>query len=79
MTTKLNLTIEEDTARKIKLYAERKQTSVSKIVEAYFKTLTNKKSTAKSFVEKYAGIIKDLKIDDIDKAREEYLREKYGI
>lgn len=82
MTTKLNLTIDEKTAKKIKVYAAKKKTSVSKIAEEYFKKLTEnqkKKNDFKSFVERAAGIIKDVEIIDIDKARDEYLKEKYGI
>lgn len=82
MTIKLNLTIEEDTARLIKEYAEEENTSVSKLADSYFKELVKRKEKGnkkKSFVEKYAGIIKDISISDIDKARDEYLKEKYGI
>ncbi|SDD22181.1 DUF6364 family protein [Niabella drilacis] len=80
MTTKLNLTIEESVAAKIKLYAEKQKTSVSRIAEEYFaKLVSDKKTTGKSFVEKYAGIISDIKIEDIDKERDNYLKEKYGI
>ncbi len=82
MTTKLNLTIDEKTAKKIKVYAAKKKTSVSKIAEEYFKRLTEnqqKKNSSKSFVERAAGIIKDVEITDIDKARDKYLKEKYGI
>lgn len=80
MTTKLNLTIEEKTAKKIKAYAEKKKTSVSKIAQEYFNSLTveSGKKKEKSFVEKWAGFIKT-PIGDIDKARDEYLKEKYGI
>lgn len=81
MTTKLNLTIDENTATLIKAYAEKKKTSVSKIAQEYFSTLVGEKEgkKEKSFVEKYAGILKDIKIDDIDKARDEYPKEKYGL
>ena len=57
MTTKLNLTIEKNTAKKIKDYAEKKNISVSKIAEEYFNSLINeKKEKGKSFVEEFAGI-----------------------
>ncbi|MDQ2751532.1 MAG: DUF6364 family protein [Bacteroidota bacterium] len=80
MTTKLNLTIEEKTAIKIKAYAARKKTSVSKIAEEYFSQLTenNGKKKKKSFVEEWAGFIKT-PIGDIEKVRDEYLKEKYGV
>lgn len=81
MTTKLNLTIDEKTAKKIKIYAAKKKTSVSKIAEEYFKKLTEnnaKKNDSCSFVKKYAGTLKH-HIPDIDAARDEYLKEKYGL
>jgi hypothetical protein len=81
MTTKLNLTIDENTAKKIKVYASKKKTSVSKLAEEYFKRLTEqpkKKKDFRSFVDKYAGTLKH-HIPDIDAAREEYLKEKYGL
>ncbi len=79
MTTKLNLTIEEETAKKIKAYASKKKTSVSKIAEEYFARITDRPSRKKkSFAEKYAGILKH-SIPDINKARDEYLNEKYGL
>ena len=79
MTTKLNLTIEEKTARKIKAYAARNNTSVSKLAEEYFGRLTeeNTRKKKKSFVEEWAGIATQ-PIGDLEKARAEYLREKYG-
>ena len=82
MTVKLNLTVSEETAKGIKRYAERKNTSVSKIVDEYLSALIEKeekqKSKKKSFVEKYGGMLKG-ELTDIDKARDEYLKEKYGI
>lgn len=81
MTVKLNLTIDEKTAKKIKLYAEKRKTSVSKLAEEYFKKLTedkSKKNDFRSFVDKYAGTLKH-HIPDIDAARDEYLKKKYGV
>jgi len=78
MTTKLNLTIEENTARKIKVYAEKKKISVSKIAEEYFNSLINeKKEKGKSFVEEFAGIATQ-PVGDLKSAKENYLRNKYG-
>jgi hypothetical protein len=81
MTTKLNLTVQKETASRAKVYAARKKTSVSKIVEDYLKELTGKAASKgkKSFVERTAGIIKDIRIDNIDEARDEYLKKKYGL
>ena len=78
MTTKLNLTIEKNTARKIKVYAQRRKTSVSKIAEEYFNSLINeRKEKEKSFVEEFAGIAIQ-PIGDLESAKENYLLNKYG-
>ena len=80
MTTKLNLTIEEDIAAKIKLYAEKQKTSVSRITEEYFKRLlSNRNTKTPSVAEKYGGIISDIDLSDIDKVKDTYLKEKYGL
>ncbi|MGR3812184.1 DUF6364 family protein [Jiulongibacter sp. NS-SX5] len=57
MTTKLNLTIDEDLVAKAKVYAAKKKTSVSRLVEnLLLKEL--KKSTKKvSLTKKYSGIL----------------------
>lgn len=80
MTTKLNLTVKDTTAKKAKAYAAKNKTSVSKLVDEYLEKLTNKtpKNDFKSFVEKYAGTLKH-HIPDIDAAKNEYLKEKYGV
>jgi hypothetical protein len=87
MTVKLNLTINEKNARVAKTYAKRRKTSVSKIVDAYFSSLAEKeqsenKTVGKSIVDKHKAIFKkyaDKSIDDIDKAKDEYLMKKYGL
>jgi hypothetical protein len=80
MTVKLNLTIDEKIVEKSKRYAAKKKTTVSKMVQEFLKKqidLEEKKPAKKSFVEKWAGSLK-IHIPDIDKARDEYLKEKYG-
>ncbi|HEX5153319.1 MAG TPA: DUF6364 family protein [Parafilimonas sp.] len=83
MTTKLNLTIEKNVAKEIKRYAEKKNLSVSKIAEDYFKKLVNKKKKlGESFINKHAGILNkysDKTINDLEKVKQEYLKEKYGL
>jgi hypothetical protein len=81
MTTKLNLTIEEKTAKQIKTYARKRKVSVSKIAEEYFNSLIKKSQSNKkerSFVEKWGGIIKG-GLENIDKVKSDYLKEKYGL
>jgi hypothetical protein len=61
MTVKLNLTIDEKTAKRIKSYAARKKTSVSKIAQEQFDNIlkTEKPDTSfLDFINKYAGIKK---------------------
>lgn len=80
MTVKLNLTIDEKTAKRIKSYAVRKKTSVSKIAQEQFEQVlkTDKPDTSfLDFIHKYAGSIKGN--TDYDKAKDEYLKKKYGL
>jgi hypothetical protein len=82
MTVKLNLTIDEKTARKIKSYAARRKTSVSKIAQEQFEQVlkTDKPDTSfVDFINKYAGSIKSKKPIDHKKDKEQYLRKKYGV
>lgn len=80
MTVKLNLTIDESLVRRIKSYAERKNTSVSKIVEKQLEEVLKsekKDDSFRKFLDKYAGSIRR-KID-YDQARDEYLKKKHGL
>ena len=80
MIVKLNLSVNEKTAAKAKIFAAKNNTSVSKLVDEYLDKITSKPPIKKgqSFVEKYAGILKH-PILDIDAERDEYLKEKYGL
>ena len=79
MTVKLNLTIEEATAKKAKLFAEKHKLSISKLVNDYLDNLTSEKKLKSKlgFASKYAGIIKE-PIEDIKIAKKEILSKKYG-
>ena len=80
MTVKLNLTIDEKVVTKSKRYAAKRKTTVSKLVQELLSNqiaAEEKKFDKKSFVEKYAGTLK-IRIPDIDKAKDEYLKKKYG-
>ena len=82
MTVKLNLTIDEKTAKRIKSYASKRKTSVSKIAQEQFEQVlkTEKSDTSfLDFINKYSGSIKSKEPIDIKKNKEEYLRKKYGI
>lgn len=81
MTVKLNLTIDGNVAQRIKSYAKRKKTSVSKIVEKQMQEVLNSEKKDKSFrkfIDKYGGSISRKTPLDIDKERGNYLKEKYG-
>ncbi len=79
MTVKLNLTIDEDVVKRTKRFAKKRNISISKIVQEYLdKTTQNEKVKVESFVEKYAGKF-NLGIVDVKKAKDEYLKEKYGL
>ena len=82
MTVKLNLTINESIAKRIKKYAGRKKTSVSKIVEKQLEDVLNsekKDDSFRKFLDKYAGSIKRDAPIDIDEEKDEYLKVKYGL
>ena len=80
MTVKLNLTIDNETAKKIKRYAARKKISVSKIAEEKFNEVLNSEKKDKSFaafIREYSGKIR--RPINIEKERGEYLKKKYGV
>ena len=79
MKARLNLTIDQSILEEVKQYATLKNTSVSELVEEYFKVIIKPKK--KSFVE----LIKELpkpKIDENFDWKEEYYKDKmkkYGL
>ena len=79
MKARLNLTIDQTLLEEVKQYATLKNTSVSELVEEYFKVIIQPKK--KSFVE----LIKELpkpKIDENFDWKEEYYKDKmkkYGL
>ena len=77
-TVKVNLTIKDVNAKRIKAYAAKKNTSVSKLVDEFIEKITSSKPMPKPFSERAGGIIKDIKATDVDKIKEKYLKEKYG-
>lgn len=82
MTTKLNLTVDEETAKEIKKFAVENNTSVSKLADEYFKKLVKKKekkTNFREFIDKYAGSVSRSKPIDIKEEKDAYLKEKYGI
>ena len=82
MKTRINLTIEEKLVYQIKEYAEEKNTSVSELVEQYFKRLTKpaKKSNLIELVKSLPKV--DLGYEDDVDFKKQYYEEKaskYGF
>ena len=78
MNSKLTLLLDDDVIRKAKDYSKSNETSLSKLVEEYFKALsiqqTHKVKTS-TIVSETAGILKGAKISEDDYT--DYLIEKY--
>jgi len=72
MNAKITLYSDKDLIEKIKKYAKNKNTSVSAIVNEFFKSLLEKEKSA-PITDSLAGILKDVKIEDYKK----HLEEKY--
>lgn len=82
MKARLNLTINEDLLNKVKVYAEHNQSSVSQLVEKYFKTLTieSKKKSLLDILEELPKPKMDFPENfDYKKEYYEQNRKKYGF
>ena len=81
MNTKLTLKLDKGTIEKAKDYAKSRRTSLSALVETYFRSLAEKQphdSTDLSpIVQELSGIIELPEDFDLKEAYEEYLIEKY--
>ena len=80
MKARLNLTIDEDLLNKVKVYAERKQSSVSQLVEEYFSKII-KEPKKESIIDLIESLPKpDIEPNvDLKKAFYEENRTKYGF
>ena len=74
MKTHVNLSIEKDLVKQIKAYAEKHQTSVSDLVEAYFTKVVRSPKRA-SVLERIEGLPKPNIPDDLD-LKEAYYQER---
>ena len=80
MDSKLTLKIDDRVIRSAKKFAKMNHTSLSKMTESYFRTITTKEEDTKSIpgvVGELAGLLKG---HDVDYSREsyvDYLEEKY--
>ena len=86
MNTKLTLSLEKEVIEQAKIYAKGTGRSLSEMVENYFKNLTSKskkEATENDEIDprlkRLIGIVKLPPDFDLEKAKEEYHREKYGI
>ena len=88
MQAKLTLSIEKEVIEQIKFYAKGNGRSVSEMVETYFRNTvaqfqekkpSRKKREIHPDVKKLIGRIKLPPDWDLERAKEEYHKEKYGI
>ena len=81
MTRKLTLSIDEKTVQKAKRISSRRGKSISKIVEEYLNSLTEKEDLKESLVKKSSGILEGKISSKLDwkKSKADYLKTKYGI
>ncbi|MBC7440576.1 MAG: hypothetical protein H7250_11410 [Flavobacterium sp.] len=83
MNTKLTLSLEKEVIEKAKFYAKGTGRSLSEMVENYFKSLDSPQETDNDTIDprlkKLIGIVKLPPDFDMEKAKEEYHKEKYGI
>jgi len=78
MSAKITLYSEEELIKKVKHYAKEHNTSVSKIVNTFFKNLLQKNQPNKEksqITDRLIGKLKDTKIDE--SMYDKYLEEKY--
>ena len=81
MTRKLTLSIDEEIILKAKRISGRRGKSISKIVEEYLNSITEKEEKKDSLVKKSSGILKGkipVKLD-WKRGKADYLKKKYGI
>lgn len=82
MNTKLTLKLDKEAIEKAKRFAKGKRTSLSGLVENYFKSLTTEIETAEAelspIVQELSGIIELPEDFDLKKEYADYLIEKYS-
>ncbi|MEH6304599.1 DUF6364 family protein [Olivibacter sp. CPCC 100613] len=81
MKAKLNLTIDEQLLAQVKAYAAQKHSSVSELVESYFRTFIVKKPSGKGIVQLIENLPKPEIQDQADLAKDyfEDNADKYGF
>jgi hypothetical protein len=86
MNTKLTLSLEKEVIEKAKIYAKGTGRSLSEMVENYFRNLiskseknNNESNDIDERLKKITGVVTLPDDFDIEKAIEEYHKEKYGV
>lgn len=81
MQTKLTLSIEKEVIQKAKRYAQKRQESISSLVEAYFRALTSedaeKSDEIPPITRELAGTLEGVQIDTWKKERMDRLTRKH--
>ena len=81
MTRKLTLSINENTIQKAKRISRRRGKSISRMVEEYLDSITEKETQKKSAVKESSGVLKGKIPASMDwkKTKAAYLKKKYGL
>ena len=81
MDSKLTLKLDSRVIEKAKVYARKKNTSLSKLVEGYLQLLTNKGSEdphVTPLVKSLSGVLNEAQLRDYEGKYKGHLRKKYG-
>ena len=81
MTQKLTLSIDEKTVLKARRISRKRGKSISRMVEEYLNSITEKENQKESAVKKTSGVLKDRIPASVDwkKTKVAYLGKKHGI
>ena len=82
MTSRLNITIKDSVIRRIKKYAHRNNTSVSKIIQQQLEQVLDSENNDPSFgifVKKFTGSIQKNKAIDIKEEQKQHIKDKYAL
>jgi Family of unknown function (DUF6364) len=82
MTTKLTLSINEKTVQRAKRISRRRGKSISKMVEEFLNSISEKEEQKESVITKMKNILKEKITNsqvDWKKAKAQHLKKKYGI
>lgn len=80
MTTKLTLSVEKETIKKAKRYAEEHNRSLSELVTRYLEALTDEQDRPSELDPEVLNIADEIPIEELPEGREakyRYLRDKY--